>query len=154
VNRSRVFAIMGTVALLAAVAAWWLSDERLTPEEERLVGTWQHTVTARHWLTWVFRPDRSSDITSTQISDGSGTIHFEYIQGDMMLPGRWHVRAGEVIVDTEKNQFRRALRPLCELVGIYAGMKCRTKIEWRSDDEIISGGPDSPRLVWTRSPSD
>jgi hypothetical protein len=91
------------VAVVALGTAWWWYADRLTPEEERLVGTWQlqHVEQVSVPPTVSFGRDRRWAWTLRTTTGMRSTI-----------TGRWSVRDGRVYLDQEPNPIRRMFRPL------------------------------------------
>jgi hypothetical protein len=102
--------IVVTSAALAAFAAYWLHADRLTPEEERLVGTWHRS----HMGAMV-----GSTLAIEFNRDHHATMTYRNQPGEFTENARWQVRNGQVLVDTEPSAVRRGLRPLLDRLGIW-----------------------------------
>jgi hypothetical protein len=145
--------LLMTVASLVAVtcAVIWLGSDRLTAEEQPLVGTWrQHPV--RRWLSETrFAPDHRF----TQRFYLPDVRSFE-------STGRWWMRDGQVFMDFEPNPIRRSLRPFLERAGFEVRLLqvCEIadfKTDWPFGQDVFecvgaesAAGVSAPALGWSR----
>jgi hypothetical protein len=117
-KRSRVVAgiALGVAVAAGVVAAyWWGVAARLSPAEQRLVGTWQHRgdpipEAPRGTLAvWHLRPDRSCRVEL--LDAGSG-------QPLDAMGGRWRAAGGELVCDWERKRDETGVDPyLIESAG-------------------------------------
>ncbi len=142
-GRRQLVVAVGTVALVAA-GGWWLSLDRLSAEERRLVGTWQQSDprTGEWWVRMVLAPDRRVWLCSPDEPD---VLH-------LAQPG-WAVRGGSFSGNDEPNPVRRVLRPLARRLGL-AAYPDRAWPVTVTDNELIFVLADGTREVWTRAPAD
>jgi hypothetical protein len=103
-NRRRATLII--VALAAALGtAWWLFIDRLTPYEQRMVGTWRLR-------------QRPIFLSLTLSNDHRCSRTARYPSGVSVTSGRWWVRGDQVFLDLEPSFVRRTLRPLLDRLGV------------------------------------
>ena len=104
-RRRLIVAAILLVASAAGAALW--SVDRLSPEEQRLVGTWTERGN-RSGLYLTLGPDRRC------------TFWDRDSPHPPLKVGRWWVREGSVIIDFEPPSLHRLLRPLHGLLGLPA----------------------------------
>jgi hypothetical protein len=135
------------VAAVALGAAWWLFTDRLTAEEQRLVGTWKIAPSPLDGsATWVFGPDRRSYLCLRGQGDREDA-------DEIVMSGRWSKRDGVIIVDGEDNSARRVLRPVLRLLRRRVARVEQFTASVTTDELVLTGVDDS-RQVWTRVPAD
>jgi hypothetical protein len=149
--RRRLVVAIGGLALLLPGAAWWVSDDRLSAEEQLLVGRWQLTPYGPSSCDWEFNPDRTC---SRRFTSRNGS-HFNLPGHDVYfaLNGRWAVRDRILVVDEEVSRVRRLLRPICHFLGVKVGPETTFAVSSLAPDKVVllyKGGPEP----WTRAPSD
>ncbi|HEY1380127.1 MAG TPA: hypothetical protein VGF55_25210 [Gemmataceae bacterium] len=136
-RRLRLVLVAAILALVAAGAAWLFWPDRLSAEEQRLVGAWQAGGGPNPRMVWDLFPDRR---WQTRIDLGPG-------------PGcsPWYVRGGSLVLECERSPFHRALRGAASLVGISYRPAIVYRLEWTSADELQTVSPDGISEVWTRA---
>ncbi len=146
-RRRRLVGAVGVLTLIVAGAAWWLSADRLTAEEQRLIGTW--VVSGPSGVTMeVYTADR---VCRWRIVNGRETPD--------LLPYRWAVKDVCVEYDEELSALRRLLRPLAPRLGIKVGERHRIPLVSVSDDTLTMHRIELPHptdklVVFTRAPAD
>jgi hypothetical protein len=134
------------VAVVALGAAWWGFDDRLTVEEQHLVGAWQTPTFDNGGKVRTFRPDRSF------------RLRLFWPGGGKVVDGtRWYVRDGSRVTDFETNPFRRFVRaagPATSVLGIKADPALPLRILSVSATQIEVGHPNGVNEIWTRVPAD
>jgi hypothetical protein len=133
--RRRLMLAAGAAFLLGT--GWWLSFNRLTPDEQRLVGTWR------------LGPRRPAFITLTLAADHRCERAARYTWGTDTTPGRWWAQDGRIFIDLEPNPVKRALRPVLVRIGLPVTPVGSTA----ATDFDPTGGPDRP-VRWTPESGD
>jgi hypothetical protein len=120
--------------------------DRLTVEEQRLVGKWRLAVPiakiegrfefeADHWCEWSSRRPDEAGFTC----DGTA---------------RWSLHNGVMVLDNEPNFIRRVPRPLQPRIGLDAAPLQTITPEVVTADEFILVGTGGYRQCWTRDRGD
>jgi hypothetical protein len=138
----RRFLIAACVIVVALGAAWWLLADRLTVEEQRLVGTWRADLGAVSGVAILhFDADRRSRL-STRSPSGNLLV--------MEFNGPWSVCGGKIVIEGEANSFLRAVRPLLSVLGLPHGGNLTLDLESAADDEMATSGFAGASQIWTR----
>ncbi len=134
--------LAATVPLLGL--AWWQSRDRLSPEEQRLVGTWRYRdPNTGEWSVMTLAPDRRYVCVRR---NRTGTPE--------PPPGRWSVRDGKLVVDLEADALRRSLRSVAGPLGLSVADVGVFPLASVSAGEMVIAHPRGPRHTWTRAPAD
>jgi hypothetical protein len=137
-TRRRLILAVCVAAVIFGVA-WWLSLDRLSAEEQPLVGTWAYEDWLAPGVTRVaeFRSDRGCLCPTDASPRGS--------------PCRWSVRGGAIVFDYEPSGLRRALRPVAPLLGLAARPELPTYRVEITGDRMIITDPGGTPTVFTRA---
>ncbi len=132
--------VAGAAVVLGA--AWWLSYDRLSAEEQLLVGRWTYEDWQEKGLTRTaeFRPDRWCACPTDPAPRGA--------------PCWWSVRDGAVVFDFEPSRLRRALRPLASLLGLSVRPVLPPYRVEVAGDRMVIHSPDGTPTAYTRAPAD
>lgn len=105
-TRRRIL-LAACVAVAAFGAAWWLFVDRLTAEEQTLVGTWQLREDGVKTTAPIFdlKPDRQ--------------LHVRNTPNNVNADGRWSIQGGKFCIERESNPIRRLMRPFSAKLGKY-----------------------------------
>ncbi|HEY1377825.1 MAG TPA: hypothetical protein VGF55_13585 [Gemmataceae bacterium] len=130
---------------LTVWAAWWLSVDRLSAEEQALVGTWEvqtDTVFFSYW--WEFRPDRH---TSRHVRPCVTMAYRDpAIPDPTALEGRWHLRDGALVVDVEPGP------QVSRLSGIQVGPTTTVAVKSLAPDRfVLATDPGGGWKSWVRT---
>ncbi len=128
---------------MVAGVAWWLSLDRLTADEQQLVGIWEC-----HWpdadvldSTITFTPDRLCRVRQRGFPED--------------VPRRWAVRGGELLLDYEPSDLPRALRPAAKTLGLpFVGPIYAFPFRLTDNGLAIIWADSDPATVYTRAPAD
>jgi hypothetical protein len=107
-NRRRLI-LAACLAVFALGVAWWLYSDRLSAEEQLMVGTWHlnmQSIAMR--LALEIRADRHAHLS--EFIGGIG--------GREVASGRWTVKDGAFVFDPEPSALNRVIRPIANRVGI------------------------------------
>jgi hypothetical protein len=127
------------VAVVVLGAAWWLSADRLTADEQQIVGTWRYNdaETGEAKFRIVLTADRQ--FYDPEFPDRA--------------PCWWHIQNGSIVFDYEPNPIRRALRPLAPMLRLGVGRRNQLSIEVTGDRMAVTP-PNGTPTVWTRDRGD
>ncbi|HEY1380467.1 MAG TPA: hypothetical protein VGF55_26945 [Gemmataceae bacterium] len=131
-GRRRLVVVVGVLALVAA-GAWWLSVDRLTTDEQRLLGVWHSRLPLPPVMTLTLTADHRCEVSSYP----------------NVASGRWWVRDATVFLDMEPSPARRSVRPLLDRVGVMVV----PVLSLRAADFDLDG-TNGHRAHWTRAPAD
>jgi hypothetical protein len=141
-RRRLILIAVATVTLLGL--AWWQSHDRLSPEEERLVGTWRHcNPESGEWSVMILTAERQ--FTCVPLGSPSTRIPPH---------ARWWVRDGQLVVDLETDPIRRSLRPLAGQIGVVVADVAVFPLASVTTNEMVITHARGPRRTWTRAPAD
>ncbi len=145
-RRRRVVVVVAVLAL-AAAGAWWLSIDRLSAEEQQLVGTWLYGVGGGRNHRMVLAADRACRISRVDGDEGPGEP-----------PLRWAARDGWLELDDDPSPLRRLLRPVAPRLGITVGQPVRMPLVAVSGGRfvlVVEALPaEDAGVVFTRAPAD
>jgi hypothetical protein len=146
-KRRRWIVVAIGVALMLG-AAWWLTLDRLSDDEDLLVGQWAD-LTHSNW--WILRGNREAsgfDDRARRNWTGGGlpTVY--------RIDYRWRCAAGRLVFDAEPVRWRRTLRPALSFLGVPVGWREVYVIESRAGDLMTVIGPDGTRETWRHVPPD
>jgi hypothetical protein len=142
--RRRLIVVAAALASVTFGAAWWLSLDRLSPAEERLVGNWWHRdADSGEWSVMTLTPGRR--YACARLGGPSRIVP---------PAGRWSVRGGQLVVDLEANPVRRGLRPLAGQRGVTVADVGAFPLASVTADEMVIAHVRGPRRTWTRTSTD
>jgi hypothetical protein len=137
--------ILAIVAAVLFGMAWWLSLDRLSAEERLLVGTWLFggkSGTGR--IEHQFLPDRQCWFGFGQPSHITSYV----------FSGRWFIRRGELVFDSEPSAVRRVFRPVLSGLGYPTARVDSYGLESITARELVLVMSDGTRETWTRAPGE
>jgi hypothetical protein len=138
--KRRVYVVVVLVAAALGAFLWWRTD-RLTPDEQNIVGKWNiHGPLGGDFGTVVFSSDRSFEMRR----------HYKNTnEGESVATGHWAFRNQSIYVDYEHNLIRRAVRPVASYIGVTVGSAGEITLASVDVDAIVLSGYFGSE-VWTR----
>ena len=122
-------------------AAWWWFRDRLSAEEQRLVGVWRYTVRSDpNARLMEFTPDR-------RVRWGNPG------QEDRVI-AHWSLTGDKLAIDHELDPIGRAVRPVARYLGARINGVAQNPIEWLTADEVRIWISRDNALSLTRIPAD
>lgn len=98
-------------ALAGGIGLYWLLSDRLTKEEQQLVGVWSRKVTLKSpddtLVVWEMNDDRSVRIAIFDTSTGQPL--------QQAIEGHWSAYSGELVIDYELRTLHRLSRSVSAL---------------------------------------
>ena len=126
------------LSAIALWAAWWLLSDGLSAEERRLVGTWRYRKTA-----------------NGPLSGGLVLLPDGQFRTPIGGPGWWYVWDGDLVLDHEPSQLKRAVRPVLSYLGLPVVGPARSgRLRWVSEDEVVLYFPGGQSSVFVRVHTD
>lgn len=142
----RRFILAACAVVVALGATWWLSAERLTAEEQRLVGTWRLTPDPieGHGI-WTLKADHTYDLR--RWSSRIGQLGYD-------ASGRWNLRGGAIVLEGEPDAIRRVVQRLLSVAGLPHDAPWVVTFELATADEMVNVSLDGSRQTWIRDRGD
>jgi hypothetical protein len=119
VARRRLIVVLVALALLAGWVSWHMSADRLSTEEQRLVGTWRISD---------YRPDRPVVVFCVAANRRYEMWLDRYGERTDRRCGIWYMAGGELVIDLEMSPVRRALRPVGRFVRVRSAVVNRYNV--------------------------
>jgi hypothetical protein len=137
------------VAMAALGVAWWMFTDRLTAEERWLLDRWSIKPGGGDYRAWTFRPDRRMTAEGFFKAPGIAPQVTRWF-GESC----WAAGPDMLVLDSEQNAVRRAIRPFLQLLGVSVGEKWLLNVESLTVDQMIVVEEDGARETWTRDRGD
>jgi hypothetical protein len=139
--RRRLIKFVGVLELVTAGAAWWLSIDRLSAEEQRLLGTWYLREPpgmrlAGGVVVHDYGPDRTCRVHLIDRRTGTVAVRRDGRPDETL--GRWQVRDGKLVCAWDTGLLGRVRQALpARVSGTKRGTSEILEIERLTDDELV-----------------
>jgi hypothetical protein len=137
--RRRRLIVVAAVAALVVGAAWWVSLDRLSDEEQKLVGTWR------------YYSSEGDDQRRVELAPDRRALFWDPFS-DTPRVSHWSARGGIFVLDHETSPLRRAVRPVAVRLGVRVGAADTWQITWLTADIFTKAITPDSRITFIRVP--